>query len=92
MVEEPFRDLGFNGVPFRQTVFLQPTAESLVFLSEPPFLVITLPEIEIVYLERIVFGLRNFDMVFINKNHEIAPIHITSIPVVSLEPIKKWLK
>ena len=92
LVEEPFRELGFNGVPHRQTVLLQPTAESLVFLSEPPFLVITLSEVEIVYFERIVFGLRNFDMVFINKNHDVPPVHITSIPVSSLDPIKKWLE
>lgn len=54
MVDIPFRELGFNGVPSRQTVFLQPTTECLVHLSEPPFLVLTLSEIEIVYLERIV--------------------------------------
>lgn len=92
LVEEPFRELGFTGVPHRQTVLLQPTAESLVYLSEPPFFVVTLSEIEIVYFERIVFGLRNFDMVFVNKDHSITPVHITSIPVSSLEPIKKWLK
>jgi nucleosome binding factor SPN SPT16 subunit len=92
LVEEPFRELGFSGVPHRQTVLLQPTAESLVYLSEPPFLVVTLAEVEIVYFERIVFGLRNFDMVFVNKDHSVAPIHITSIPFASLEPIKKWLK
>lgn len=92
LVEEPFRELGFTGVPHRQTVLLQPTAESLVFLSEPPFLVVTLSEIEIVYFERIVFGLRNFDMVFVNKDHSIPPVHVTSIPVSSLEPVKKWLK
>lgn len=92
MLEEPFRELGFTGVSLKQNVLLQPTAESLVFLSEMPFLVISLSEIEIVYFERIVFGLRNFDLVFVNKDHNVPTVQISSVPVTSLEPIKKWLE
>lgn len=90
-LEVPFRDLGFNGVPGRQTVLLQPTTECLVFLSEPPYTIITLSEVEIAYLERVMFGLKNFDLVFIFKDHARAPVHITSIPMLSLEAIKDWL-
>ena len=30
----PFRDLGFNGAPFRSTVLLQPTSSCLIHLTE----------------------------------------------------------
>lgn len=52
-VDIPFRDLGFNGVPFRQLVLLQPTTDCLVQLTENPPLVITLADVEIAHLERV---------------------------------------
>lgn len=90
-LEVPFRDLGFDGVPGRQNVLLQPTTECLVYLSEPPYLIVTLRDVEIAYLERVMFGLKNFDLVFIFKDHSRPPVHITSIPMSSLEAVKDWL-
>lgn len=90
-VEIPFRDLGFNGVSSRQTVLLQPTTECLVYLSEPPYTIVTLEDVEIAYLERVMFGLKNFDLVFIFRDHTKAPVHITSIPMSNLEAVKDWL-
>ena len=87
----PFRELGFNGVPNRSNVLLQPTADCLVQLTEPPFLVITLDEIEIAHLERVQFGLKNFDMVFVFKDYHRPPVHINTIPVENLEAVKDWL-
>jgi nucleosome binding factor SPN SPT16 subunit len=52
-VDIPFRNLGFNGVPYRSSVLLQPTTDCLVSLSETPFLVATLADIEIIHLERV---------------------------------------
>ena len=52
-VDIPFRELGFNGVPFRASVLCQPSTDCLVQLTDPPFLVITLDEIEIAHLERV---------------------------------------
>lgn len=52
-VDIPFRELGFNGVPSRSSVLVQPTTDCLVQLTEPPFTVITLSEIEVVHLERV---------------------------------------
>lgn len=49
----PYRDLGFYGVPGRSSVFLQPTVHCLVSLSEPPFFVLTLQDVEIAYFERV---------------------------------------
>lgn len=90
-VDIPFRELGFNGVPYRSNVFCQPSTDCLVQLTEPPFMVITLDDIEIAHLERVQFGLKNFDMVFVFKDFHRAPAHINTIPVESLENVKEWL-
>ncbi|KAK5113147.1 FACT complex subunit spt16 [Meristemomyces frigidus] len=90
-VDMPFRDLGFNGVPSRSSVTVQPTTDCLVQLTEPPFMVITLTDIEVVHLERVQFGLKNFDMVIVFKDFTRAPAHINTIPVEALDGVKDWL-
>lgn len=89
--EIPFRELGFFGVPSRSTSFVMPTVNCLVELTEMPFTVIPLSEVNLVNLERVGFNLRNFDMVFIWKdiNKEVA--RIDTVPSQSLETIKDWL-
>jgi nucleosome binding factor SPN SPT16 subunit len=90
-VDIPYRELGFNGVPSRSSVLVQPTTDCLVQLTEPPFTCLTLSEIEIVHLERVQFGLRNFDMVVVFTDYNRPPVHINTIPVESLDPVKDWL-
>ncbi|KZT26342.1 FACT complex subunit SPT16 [Neolentinus lepideus HHB14362 ss-1] len=87
----PFRELSFEGVPFRTNVRLQPTTECLVYLSDPPFLVVTLSDIEIASLERVQFGLKQFDLVLIFKDFTKPPLHINSIPSAQLDDVKNWL-
>ena len=79
-VDIPFRELSFEGVPFRTNVRLQPTTECLVHLIDPPFLVVTLNEIEIASLERVQFTLKQFYLVLAFKDFTKAPPHINSIP------------
>ena len=88
----PFRELSFEGVPFRTNVRLQPTTECLVHLSDPPFLVVTLAEIEIASLERVQFGLKQFDVVLVFKDFTKTPLHINSIPSAQLDDVKNWLE
>lgn len=90
-VDIPFRELGFQGVPFRSNVLLQPTTECLVHLVEPPFLVVPLAEVEVAHLERIQYGLKNFDLVFVFKDFTKPPIHINTIPSGQLENVKEWI-
>ncbi|RHZ49171.1 hypothetical protein Glove_529g41 [Diversispora epigaea] len=90
-VDIPFRDIGFQGVPFRTNVLLQPTTECFVHLTDPPFLVVTITDIEIAHLERVQFGLKNFDLVFIFKDYSRSPLHINTIPMNQLENVKDWL-
>ncbi|KAK9761234.1 FACT complex subunit spt16, partial [Basidiobolus ranarum] len=90
-VDVPFRELGFQGVPYRTNVLLQPTTEALIHLSDPPFLVITLGDIELAHLERVQFGLKNFDLVFVFKDYSRQPFHINTIPMTQLDNVKEWL-
>lgn len=87
----PFRELGFQGVPFRSAVFCMPTRDCLIQLIDPPYLVVTLEEIEIAHLERVQFGLKNFDLVFVFKDFNKPVVHINTIPMELLEDIKSWL-
>ena len=90
-VDMPIRDLGFFGVPFRSNVFVQPTTECLMQVVEPPFMVLTIEDIEIAHLERVKYGLKNFDMVFVFKDFTRAPYHINTIPVEYLDQVKDFL-
>ncbi|KNA21836.1 hypothetical protein SOVF_039660 [Spinacia oleracea] len=87
----PLRELGFHGVPYKASAFIVPTSSCLVELIETPFLVITLSEIEIVNLERVGFGQKNFDMTIVFKDFKKDVFRIDSVPTTSLESIKEWL-
>jgi hypothetical protein len=52
-METTDRDLGFLGVPSKAMVLVQPTVHTLVHLTELPFMVITLDDVELVSLERV---------------------------------------
>jgi nucleosome binding factor SPN SPT16 subunit len=49
----PYRDLGFQGAPSKACVNLYPTVHCLVNLTDAPFFIMTLEEIEIAHFERI---------------------------------------
>ncbi|MCJ1485825.1 FACT complex subunit spt16 [Schaereria dolodes] len=70
---------------------MQLTIDCLIQFTEPPFTAITLFKIEIAHLERVQFGLKNFDIVFVFKDFHHNPTHINTIPVESLESVKDWL-
>jgi nucleosome binding factor SPN SPT16 subunit len=91
-MDTPFRELSFEGVPFRTSVRLQPTTECLVHLTDPPFLVITLAEIEVASLERVQYILKQFDLCFIFKDFSRAPLHVNSIQSTSMDDVKNWLE
>ncbi|KAL5993697.1 FACT complex subunit spt16 [Asimina triloba] len=89
--DQPLRELGFHGVPHKSSAFIVPTSSCLVELVETPFLVITLNEIEIVNLERVGLGQKNFDMTVVFKDFKRDVLRIDSIPSSSLDAIKEWL-
>jgi nucleosome binding factor SPN SPT16 subunit len=89
--DQPLRELGFHGVPHKASAFIVPTSSCLVELIETPFVVITLNEIEIVNLERVGLGQKNFDMTVVFKDFKKDVFRIDSIPSTSLDGIKEWL-
>ncbi|KAL6523412.1 FACT complex subunit spt16 [Orobanche gracilis] len=89
--DQPLRELGFHGVPYKASVFIVPTSSCLVELIETPFLVISLSDIEIVNLERVGLAQKNFDMAIVFKDFKRDVMRIDSIPSSSLEGIKEWL-
>eukprot|EP00983_Pelagomonas_calceolata_P103489 1158918-Pelagomonas_calceolata.AAC.6 len=64
----PFRELGFHGVPQKSTTFILPTVNCLVELTEMPFTVVSLTDVEVINLERVGFNLKNFDMAIVFKD------------------------
>ncbi|TIA79246.1 hypothetical protein E3P89_03431 [Wallemia ichthyophaga] len=90
-VDIPYRELGFQGVPNRTGVLLQPTTECLVQLTDPPFTIITLAEVELAHLERVSFGLKTFDIVFVFSDFTKPVMHINSIQASQLDNVKEWL-
>ncbi|KAF9598317.1 hypothetical protein IFM89_026606 [Coptis chinensis] len=89
--DQPLRELGFHGVPYKASAFIVPTSSCLVELVETPFLVVTLSEIEIVNLERVGLGQKNFDLTIVFKDFKRDVLRIDSIPSTSLDGIKEWL-
>ncbi|KAI4364642.1 hypothetical protein MLD38_020704 [Melastoma candidum] len=89
--DQPLRELGFHGVPFKSSAYIVPTSSCLVELVETPFLVVSLSEIEIVNLERVGLGQKNFDMAIVFKDFKRDVLRIDSIPSTSLDGIKEWL-
>ena len=86
----PFRELEFNGVPFKSNVTLFPTQNCIISLGEVPFFVITISEINIIYFERVSQSLKNFDMAFIFKDLSKPIKKIGAIPMENLEMLKNW--
>ena len=88
--EIPSRELQFSGVPFKSTVTLYPTPNCLISLTESPFFVITVNEIEIVYFERVTQNLKNFDMALVFKDFSRPVKMINTIPIENLDMLKTW--
>lgn len=80
----------FQGCPIKSVVKIRPTKNCLIAISEFPFFVIDLKEIEAVHFERVAFGIKNFDMAIIFKDFHTFK-RINSIPRESIEEIKAYL-
>lgn len=90
-VEVFYKNKCFYGVPFKENIPVSMTQECIVYLNEPPYLVITLSEVEIVNFERVILGLKTSDVVFVFKDKKKAPITIMSISADSIQDLKEFL-
>lgn len=87
----PYRELGFFGVPHKDMVFLQPSVNCLVNLTELPVFCVALDSVEHVHFERVMFSSKNFDMVVVFKDFNVLPHRVSAIEMKSLDAIKEWL-
>jgi|APCry1669188879_1035177.scaffolds.fasta_scaffold559051_1 nucleosome binding factor SPN SPT16 subunit len=65
LFERPYRELSFEGNWNRARIVLQPTLNTLMSIVETPFFILPLNEVEIACFERVMPGIKSFDMVFI---------------------------
>ena len=86
----PIDGLEFYGCPNKSVVKVRPTKYCMIAISEFPFFVIDIDEIEAVHFERVQFGIKNFDMAVIFKDFTTFK-RINSIPIEHLEDIKSYL-
>jgi len=87
----PYRDLGFSGNPHKEMVFIQPTLNCLCNLTETPFFVVDLSNVDHVHFERVTFMSKAFDMVLINKDFTKQPWRVDMIPNEDKDAIQEWL-
>jgi hypothetical protein len=83
-------ELQFDAISNRSPAIFSPTESCLVSFSNHPFFVVTLSEIELVYMER-VRSSGSFDIVCVNKNYTMGVSTIESIPVEYIGAIKQWM-
>jgi|LauGreDrversion4_2_1035121.scaffolds.fasta_scaffold53139_1 nucleosome binding factor SPN SPT16 subunit len=86
----PLDEFDFEGCPVKSVVKLRPTPFCIIAISEQPFFIIDLDDIETVHFERVSYGLKNFDMAIIFKDFQTVK-RISSIPVEHIEQIKDFL-
>ena len=72
-------------------VLVQPTTHALVNLTETPFFVVTISDIEHVHFERASFTTKAFDIVIIFKNWDLPPKQLTAIDVKNMDIVQEWL-
>lgn len=86
----PIEDLDFTGCPHKSVVKVRPTKNCLIAISEFPFFVMDIDDIEAVTFERVHYGIKNFDMAIIFKDFTNFK-RINSIPIENIEVIKDYL-
>lgn len=89
-IEIPYLDRGFYGVPFRESILINPTNECLVSIYESPFFVVNLNEIEIVNFERVVYGVKTSDLVIVLRDKKKPPISVLSIESSCIPSLKDF--
>jgi nucleosome binding factor SPN SPT16 subunit len=87
----PYRDLGFIGNPHKEMVMIQPTLNCLVNLTETPFFVVDLADLDHVHFERVTYMSKAFDIVLINKDFTKQPWRIDMIDNGDKDAIQDWL-
>ena len=87
----PIEHIWFMGCPKKSAVKIRATVKNcLIAITEQPFFVIDVKDIEAVHFERVAFGIKNFDMAIIFRDFYRFE-RINSIPRESIEELKAYL-
>lgn len=89
-VETAFSTVEFTGVPQKILTKMRANDRCLWAVVEPPFFSLSLRNVEVVCLERILPGQSTYDAAFVHKDYKTVN-NITSIPFERLEMMKDWL-
>jgi len=90
--DTPFFKSDFSGTVNRSTQVIRKTHNCLVALVEgPPFFVLTLEDVEVCVLERVILGQKAFDMVFVHKDYKVPVSRIDTVEMRRLDEVKDWL-
>jgi len=95
----PYRAIGFEGVTERKTALqMYPTTNCLIELTDFPFFVLDVNDVDIAVLERVDFGAKNFDIVFVKKNFKNPAVdvkncivNVSTVPNENMDAVKEWL-
>lgn len=74
----------FYGCAMKSVVKIRPTKNCLIAISEFPFFVIDVNDIEVVHFERVSYGIKNYDLTIIFKDF-MTYKRISAIPIEFLE-------
>eukprot|EP00672_Neobodo_designis_P012790 CAMPEP_0174882330 /NCGR_PEP_ID=MMETSP1114-20130205/84708_1 /TAXON_ID=312471 /ORGANISM="Neobodo designis, Strain CCAP 1951/1" /LENGTH=1020 /DNA_ID=CAMNT_0016117727 /DNA_START=34 /DNA_END=3096 /DNA_ORIENTATION=+ len=89
-VETPFKEVDFEGSGGKRLTRFRGNENALWSVSELPFTVISVQDIEVVSLERVLPGQATFDANFIHKDYKTNTM-ISTIPMPKLELLKDWM-
>jgi nucleosome binding factor SPN SPT16 subunit len=84
------REVDFQGVGNKRMTRFRGDQHALWAVSELPFTVVSVDDIEVVSLERVLPGQATFDAFFIHKDYKTVS-SITTIAMNDLEVFKDWL-
>lgn len=87
----PYRDLAFTGNPHKEMVTIMPTLNCLVNLTETPFFVVDLDQVDHVHFERVTYMSKAFDMVLVNRDFNKPVWRVDMIPNGDKDAIQEWL-
>jgi nucleosome binding factor SPN SPT16 subunit len=87
----PYRDLAFYGAPNKSNVHLFPTQDCLINITESPFFVLSLAEVDFACMERVHFNNKTFDIIVVFKDYAKAPVAIRSVERDAVDQVREWL-
>lgn len=86
----PTTNFTFDGVHSKAMSTFKASRDVLWAVTDWPPFTLTVADVEVVSLERVIAGNNTFDMAFIMKDYNKPVVTINSVPRKSLEAIKDW--